>query len=86
MFSWLKFVNTKKNIASGNLKLPHLFISGGDDALSDYGKHIVALVELMKKLGYEDIEYKIYPKARHEVLNELNKDEVYQDVLNFFKK
>jgi alpha-beta hydrolase superfamily lysophospholipase len=86
MFSWLKFVNTKKNIASGNLKLPHLFISGGDDALSDYGKQIVALVELMKKLGYEDIEYKIYPKARHEVLNELNKDEVYQDVLNFFKK
>jgi alpha-beta hydrolase superfamily lysophospholipase len=86
MFKWIKFVNNKKNISLGNLDLPHYFISGGHDALSNYGKEIAALVQKMKELGYKDIAYKIYPEARHEVLNEINKTEVYNDVLQFLNK
>jgi lysophospholipase len=86
MFKWIKFVNNKKNIALGNLDLPHYFISGGHDALSNYGKEIEVLVQKMKELGYKDIAYKIYPEARHEVLNEINKTEVYNDVLEFLNK
>ncbi|MFA7075367.1 MAG: alpha/beta hydrolase [Candidatus Izemoplasmatales bacterium] len=86
MFAWIKYVNNTKNIASGNLKLPQLFISGGHDALSNYGQQIKTLVQKMESLGYENINYKIYPNARHEVLNEINKDEVYNDILEFFNK
>lgn len=86
MFKWIKFVNNKKNIASGNLELPHFFISGGHDALSNYGSQIKVLVAKMKELGYKNIDYKIYPEARHEVLNEINKNEVYNDVLDFLNK
>jgi len=86
MFSWIKFVNSSKNLASGNLKLPHMFISGGHDALSNYGKEIDRLAGKMKSLGYESVQYKIYPEARHEVLNEINKTEVYNDVLEFFNR
>lgn len=84
MFAWIKFVNNTRNIGSGNLKLPHLFISGGHDALSNYGKDIATLVNKMLSLGYENVNYKIYPEARHEVLNEINKQEVFDDVLKFF--
>jgi alpha-beta hydrolase superfamily lysophospholipase len=86
MFRWIKFVSNTKNLSLGNLKLPHYFISGGNDALSNYGTEIEKLVAKMKKIGYEDIDYKIYPEARHEVLNELNKDEVYADILKFLEK
>jgi alpha-beta hydrolase superfamily lysophospholipase len=86
MFKWIKFVNNKKNIGLGNIDLPHYFISGGHDALSNYGKEIEVLVQKMKELGYKDIAYKIYPEARHEVLNEINKTEVYNDVLEFLNK
>jgi alpha-beta hydrolase superfamily lysophospholipase len=86
LFAWVKFINDEKNIVNGNFKLPHFFISGGHDPLSNYGKEIEALVEKMKKIGYEDVKFKIYPEARHEVLNEINKDEVYNDVLEFFNK
>ncbi|MGE4379116.1 MAG: alpha/beta hydrolase, partial [Candidatus Izemoplasmatales bacterium] len=60
--------------------------SGGHDALSNYGEQIKILVNKMKTIGYKDVNFKIYPEARHEVLNELNKEEVYQDVLSFFNK
>ncbi|MDT8336948.1 MAG: alpha/beta hydrolase [Candidatus Izemoplasmatales bacterium] len=86
MFSWLKFINISKNIANGNYKLPLFFISGGHDPLSNYGKEVEVLVEKMKKIGYEDINFKIYPEARHEILNEINKDEVYNDLLEFFNR
>ena len=32
-----------------------------------------------------DVEMKIYNGARHEIINELNKDEVYDDVLGFYE-
>ena len=83
MFKWIKFINDKKNIASGNLDLPQLFISGGHDALSNYGEEIKTLVNLMEDLGYKNIQYKIYSESRHEVLNEINKEEVYQDIIDF---
>jgi len=86
MFAWIKFVCNTKNLESGNFDLPHMFISGGHDALSNYGEQIKILVNKMKTIGYKDVNFKIYPEARHEVLNELNKEEVYQDVLSFFNK
>ncbi|MDD4069379.1 MAG: alpha/beta hydrolase [Candidatus Izemoplasmatales bacterium] len=86
MFKWIKFVNNKKNISQGNFDMPQLFISGGHDALSNYGQEIIALTDKMKSIGYKNIDFKIYSEARHEVLNEINKDDVYSDVLNFFNK
>ncbi len=83
MFKWLNFVSKTKNLKSGNYELPMLLISGGHDALSDYGKQIHTLFNKMESLGYKNIKMKIYPEARHEVLNELNKAEVYQDIIEF---
>ena len=33
-----------------------------------------------------NVECKLYPEARHEVLNELNKEEVFGDVLAWMEK
>ncbi|MFW5794286.1 MAG: alpha/beta fold hydrolase [Bacillota bacterium] len=83
LFTLLQRVNKLKNIKKGNFNLPILFISGGHDPLSNYGKEVNELANKFSELGYKHIKVKIYPEARHEVLNEINRNEVYQDVLNF---
>ncbi len=86
MFQWMSFVNNLKNLNMGKKDMPIYFMSGANDALSNYGKDIEKLVTAMKKLGYSSIQMKLYPECRHEILNELIKDEVYQDILNFIKE
>ena len=34
----------------------------------------------------KDVEIKLYPDDRHEILNELDKDQVYQDILTWLDK
>jgi len=86
MIRWTQFVDDPKNIAKGNLKMPIYLMSGELDPLSNYGKQVVVLYNLMKKIGYQSISYKLYPTDRHEVLNELDKQTAYQDILKFLTK
>ncbi|HOO44358.1 MAG TPA: alpha/beta hydrolase, partial [Bacillota bacterium] len=83
---WVSFIDNKKNIAGGNLKMPIFLASGDTDPLSNYGKDIKRLFDLMVSLGYENVHMKLYKDCRHEILNELIKDEVYQDILTFFEE
>lgn len=62
------------------------FITGGDDPTSGYGEGIKVASEKYKKAGINDVDSKIYSKARHELLNEINKDEVINDVVNWINK
>lgn len=86
MFKWMSFVNKKGNMNEGNKEMPIYLMSGDKDPLSNYGKDIKTLFETMKSLGYKNISMKLYPDCRHESLNELIKDEVYQDVLKFIEE
>lgn len=75
---------------SGNLKnmkkhLPVLFIAGGEDPVGSYGKGVEQAAKEFKKAGMVNVACKIYPGCRHEILNELNKDEVYADVAAWLK-
>jgi alpha-beta hydrolase superfamily lysophospholipase len=83
--NWVKFVNSKRNINLGNKETPILFITGSNDPLGDYGKGIQRLYETFKNLGYKNVEIEIYPEARHELLNEINRQEVYKRLLDFYQ-
>ena len=43
------------------------------------------LYDKYKNEGFNNIYIKLYEDCRHEILNELNKDEVYSDILTFIK-
>jgi len=65
----------------------HIFIiAGEDDACGAFGKGPKKLYELYKKLGVKDVELKIYQHMRHEILNEKEHQQVYDDVLRFITK
>lgn len=61
-------------------------VSGQDDPVTNYGKAPESLKKMYNGLGIKNIDTKIYPNMRHEILNEDNKEEVYQDIVAFFKK
>ena len=51
-----------------------------NDPVGECGKGIKWLVKRYEKAGVDDITCHLYPEARHEVLNEINRAEVYEDV------
>lgn len=59
--------------------VPILIVSGGDDPLSR-GDGLKRLADAYRARGVRDVALKIYPGARHEILNETNHDDVFSDV------
>lgn len=66
-------------------ELPVLLISGDQDPLGDFGKGIRRLHSRLRETGH-DVEMILYPGARHALITETNRDEVYRDLLSFFEK
>jgi alpha-beta hydrolase superfamily lysophospholipase len=66
--------------------LPMLIVSGTDDPLAHGGAAVEALAERYRAAGLTDVEVRLYPGARHEVLNETNRGEVTADVIAFLDR
>jgi alpha-beta hydrolase superfamily lysophospholipase len=61
-----------------------VMIAGGDhDPVGDMGKAAPKLYEQFRDLGFDDVVMKQYENARHEVVNEINNDEVDRDIMDF---
>ena len=76
----------KKFMAKIRKDLPIFLIAGDEDAVGAKGKGPTKLYELYKKYGLEKVELKLYKHTRHEILNELDHQIVYDDVVNFYNK
>lgn len=66
--------------------LPILICSGGDDPVGLYGRGPEEVFVNLSNSGQVDIELKLYSGARHEILNETNRAEVYEDILNWLER
>jgi len=63
--------------------MPVYIYCGGNDPVGMYSKGPTSLYEWYKETGHTDVSLKVYPEGRHEMHNELNRDEVYRAVLAF---
>ena len=77
------YSNTKLWYKTLPQNLPMLLISGSMDPVGGYGKGISAIAKNLHNVGIQDLTVWLYPEARHELLNELNRDEVMRDVLSW---
>lgn len=66
--------------------LPIMFISGSDDPVGNYKKGVQYVYDMLKLSGVKDIKLLFYDNGRHEILNELNRAEVYTDIENWINK
>ena len=73
-----------KKLSMVDESTPILLISGENDPVSAYSKGVKKLNKVYTR-HWLNVEMKIYKDARHELLNELNKEEVMQDILQFIE-
>ena len=66
--------------------LPIALFAGDMDPVGDYGKGVRKVYQMLRKAGVKDVEMKLYHGARHEILNETNRQQVYADVLAWCEK
>ena len=60
--------------------LPVLLTSGTEDPVGDYGKGVQQAYKLYQDAGLQDVQMKLYEGDRHEILNELDRSQVFQDL------
>lgn len=76
-----------KQYTSSKNNTPVYFIAGGNDPCPNYPKDgLTKAIKRLTALGYTSIDSKIYPQSYHEILNDIEKDSVYADVLSFILK
>lgn len=86
MMQGIKFITNEKNIAQMNKEKPVYFMSGDGDPVGDYGKGVERAYKAFCDAGLHDVFMRLYPGGRHEMLNETNKEQVYQDILNWLNE
>ena len=80
MLTGISYIQDHRNLQNMKHTLPVLLVAGGDDPVGDYGNGVRACGEQFVKAGMEKVQVRIYPLCRHEILNELNKDEIIEDI------
>jgi len=86
LFSLMQDCYSPRGWRVSNPKLKVNFISGADDPCAGGEKGIEKAAELMKKVGYSNTSVKIYKGMRHEILNEKDKEIVWEDVLKILSE
>ncbi len=66
--------------------LPILFMAGAEDPCIKNKKKFKEEVDFMKGVGYQDVQSILYEGMRHEILNEPDKQKVFEDVLVYLEK
>ena len=67
-------------------KMPLLFVSGTDDPIGDFGKGVKKTVKRLRDHGFGHVDLKLYPGMRHEILNEADRQLVYDDLRDWLAK
>ena len=63
--------------------IPILLISGEMDPVGDYGRGVKAVYNRLVAADVEDVTLKLYPAMRHEILNEIDKETVWEDLVKW---
>lgn len=83
LFGLLLELAEKKGFKRIPKNLPILLVSGEDDPVGNFGKGVKRVYRDFVRSGVKDVQLTLYPGDRHEVLNETNRAQVYEDILNW---
>jgi alpha-beta hydrolase superfamily lysophospholipase len=81
----LRDIHRSEAMARIPASLPVYVFSGSADPVGNRGESPAALVRAYRSLGVKDLEFVLYPEARHELLNETNREEVMGNILHWLK-
>lgn len=81
MLGGIQFIGRKKNLAKMDKNTPVYFLSGDHDPVGSMGKGVEKVARMFRQAGCRDVTVKLYPDGRHEMFNEINRQEVMDDLL-----
>ncbi len=83
LFTGLEKIHHQPFIQKIPKELPILIFSGDHDPVGGHTKGVRKVIQQYTQNGLRNLEYQFFKDGRHEMLNEINKDEVYQIILNW---
>ncbi|MCF7832000.1 MAG: lysophospholipase [Candidatus Marinimicrobia bacterium] len=83
LFFGLNYISRKEHNQWIRFTLPVYIISGSEDPLGDHGKGPKKIGQMYRKHQLEEVTVNIVENARHEILNETNRQVVYDDLLEW---
>lgn len=86
LFTGLEEISSPTWAANVPKEVPIYLIAGTEDPVGNYGEGPKQVAEQLKAAGVKNVELKLYPGMRHELLNELGKEQVYSDILAWLEK
>lgn len=81
MLGGLLVIGDPKQLTAMEKSTPIFFLSGDHDPVGQMGKGVVKVYDMFKAAGCTDVTLKLYQGGRHEMLNELNYEQVQKDAL-----
>ena len=83
MMRGMAYIEKPETLSKMNMDIPMLFVAGGDDPVGNYGKGVQQCTQAFRSAGVKDLTARIFPLCRHEILNELNRDEVMDYIIQW---
>ena len=83
LFNAVDYSCRQENTDKIRKDIPIFLVSGSDDPVGNLGIGVKKVHSMMKKAGINDVSVNLYQDYRHEILNEINNDKVYKDILNW---
>jgi alpha-beta hydrolase superfamily lysophospholipase len=90
--SWCDFLDGRRAQSTGDhfarvpSALPIRIIAGAKDPVGDNGRGPRRLLDAYKAAGLTDVTLRLYYDARHELVNELNRDEVTDELIAWLQR
>ena len=81
MMEGLQYIASKANLNKMDPTTPVYIFSGDRDPVGGNGEGVQKVAGFFRDAGTEDLTVKLYPEGRHEMMNEINRDEVFADLL-----
>ena len=80
MFCGIQQTQKRESIYMIPKTLPIFMVSGSDDPVGGFGKGVRKIYEKYRAAGIQDVTLRLYAGDRHEILNETDREQVYQDL------
>lgn len=80
LFETIEEVIDPKRAARMPKVLPLLILSGDEDPVGENGRGVRRFEKMLRKIGMEKVSCKLYPKNRHELIHDLDKEQVFEDI------
>lgn len=85
MLGGMQQMEKKESVYMIPKTLPILFAAGMDDPVGGFGKGVRKVYEKYQRAGIQDVGLRLYSGDRHELLNETDRQQVYEDLLEWMK-